>query len=155
MSAKFGKDTILEKSLTVQGGTTLENGLTVTGEVDVTGGITSSSPMNAPSFHQTSDYRAKSHIIPIEDGLDVILKLEPSTFYMKFGFGKKLFAGLIAHEVQEVIDHPVMGDKDGERLQRLDYIQLIPYLIRSIQQQQEQITELREKLKCYQQTELR
>jgi hypothetical protein len=141
---KVGNDTILQKSLTVEGSTNLQDGLSVTNDVNVTGQITSSGQMNAPAFHQTSDYRAKANIERLRECLQVILNLKPSIYEMKAAFGApvRTVSGLIAHEVQEVINHPVIGEKDGKELQRLDYIQLIPYLVGAIQQQQAQIVEL-------------
>jgi hypothetical protein len=136
-----GNDVRFDRSLTVEGDTSLENGLSVTGDVNVQGGVTSSAPMNAPAFNQTSDYRLKERISPLVNALDCIMKLKPS----KYVIGEQLGAGLIAHELQEIIPEAVLGSKDGEFYQRVNYIQLIAYLISALQEQQKQIRELQEK----------
>ena len=42
--------------------------------------------------------------------------------------------GLIAHEVQEYFPNIVAEEKDGAQIQSVDYIQLIPILIKEIQE---------------------
>jgi hypothetical protein len=41
--------------------------------------------------------------------------------------------GFIAHEVQEIYPNLVEGNKDGEKYQNLNYVGLIPILVKEIQ----------------------
>jgi hypothetical protein len=50
----------------------------------------------------------------------------------------------MAHELQEVISQAVFGEKDGKRMQSVDYSMLVPILIQAIQEQQTQIEELKQ-----------
>jgi len=141
----IGNDVVLDKSLLVKGTTNLESGASSGGDINVSGAVNSSSPMTAPDFIKTSDYRIKKNVTPIETALNLILKMKPCLYEKDFGSESLTFleSGLIAHELQEIISHPVQGEKDGAIPQSISYIQLIPYLIRAIQEQQKQIEELR------------
>ena len=46
---------------------------------------------------------------------------------------KKQDIGLIAHETQEHYPELVIGEKDGDKTQSINYIGLIPILIKEIQ----------------------
>ena len=47
--------------------------------------------------------------------------------------------GLIAHELQEIYPELVNGEKDGEQFQSVNYIGLIPILIKEIQELKKEI----------------
>ena len=49
----------------------------------------------------------------------------------------------MAHELQEVVPQAAFGEKDGERMQGVDYSTLVPILIQAIKEQQTQIEELK------------
>ena len=83
----------------------------------------------------TSDYRLKSDVCNIEEF--TVLQLRPVHYDM---YGSR-HIGLIAHEVQEHIPMIVFGDKDGKEMQYLNYIELIPVLIKDIQRLHKQNTE--------------
>ena len=53
--------------------------------------------------------------------------------------------GVIAHELQEIVPYSVMGEKDGESMQGVDYSKLVPVMLKAIQELQAQITELKNK----------
>ena len=42
--------------------------------------------------------------------------------------------GVIAHELQNIIDYAVTGEKDGKKMQQVDYSKLVPILIKAIQE---------------------
>jgi hypothetical protein len=42
--------------------------------------------------------------------------------------------GVVAHELQEIVPQAVVGNKDEEKLQAVDYSKLVPILIKSIQE---------------------
>jgi len=85
------------------------------------------------SYNTTSDYRLKQDFKDFK-GLDLISKIKTYDFEWKINCNRSY--GVIAHELQEVIPYIVMNEKDGEKLQSVDYSKLVPILIKSIQEQQ-------------------
>ena len=94
-------------------------------------------PYNSSEFVY-SDYRIKSSIKTLEETF--IDKLNPVT-YVNNNTGKQDI-GLIAHELQNVYPFLVKGEKDGKELQQVNYIGLIPILIKEIQELKKRINEL-------------
>ena len=98
-----------------------------------------------------SDIRLKKNFTKIENGLDVVNKLEGHTFNWKKG-GDRLSAGFKAQEVEKILPHlvdekklPLKADDDKE-YKILRYEEMIPYLVEAIKEQQKQIDKLEEKL---------
>lgn len=110
----------------------------------------------------TSDIREKKNIRSLPYGLDALLKLNPVSFEWKndvSGDGEKL--GLIAQEVLKVIPQVVkthesiVGNETSGQITRKEmdrygiyYSDLIPVLIKSIQEQQQKIDTLEARLKA-------
>ena len=44
--------------------------------------------------------------------------------------------GVLAHELQDIVPYAVMGEKDGESMQGVDYSKLVPVMLKAIQEQQ-------------------
>jgi len=92
-----------------------------------------------------SDRKLKTNVKDIEYGLDTIMKLKPKQYDWKKDNRKDI--GFIAQEVEEVIPEIV---KDNEwfddKIKTMDYEKLTAVLIKAVQQQQEQINKLEEKL---------
>jgi hypothetical protein len=95
----------------------------------------------ATSFNATSDYRIKSDLLPIYEGVD---KLNPVSFYNK-DLGKRDI-GFIAHEVQTVFPELVNGEKDGEQMQTLNYIGLIGVLTKEIKDLKQELNTTKQEL---------
>jgi len=109
--------------------------------------------ITAYSSTVSSDIRLKENIKPLEDNLDKILKLKPSSFTWKVR-DKQDDAGLIAQEVEKVI--PIIVEEtvsightkeflDGDTHKTVDYAKLTTFLIGAVQEQQNQIDELKKK----------
>ena len=92
----------------------------------------------------TSDYRAKKDIQPLKDGLERVNKLNPVEF--RYIEDDKYSEGFIAHELQEVWEHGVHGEKDGDIMQSVSYGRITPLLVKAIQEQQEQIESLKSEI---------
>ena len=84
-------------------------------------------PFQAVSYSETSDYRIKTNIEELDENITVI-NLRP-LMYLKEG---KKEIGLIAHEIQEVFPFMVSGEKDGEKIQSVNYNNLIGVLINDV-----------------------
>jgi len=91
-----------------------------------------------------SDIRLKENFTKIENGLDIVNKLDGHTFNWKKG-GERLSAGFKAQEVEKVLPHlvdekklPLRAD-DNKEYKILRYEEIIPYLVEAIKEQQEEI----------------
>ena len=92
----------------------------------------------------TSDYRLKENVTPMEKGLERLLKLKPVKY--KWKESESYNEGFLAHEIQEAgwdCTQTVMGKKDAEEMQSVDYGRITPLLVKAIQEQQEQIEQLK------------
>ena len=120
------------------GTTTPDEKLTVNGIIKANGAIF------------ISDIKFKKEISTISNSLDIITELSGKTYYWKKDeyknrdfTGEKQF-GFIAQEVESVLPEIVHSNKNGEK--GIDYIALIPHLVESIKEQQNQITILQNKI---------
>ena len=98
-------------------------------------------PVNAVSFNSTSDYRIKENVTPLDTNF-VVDRLNPVTYLNKSS--EKQDIGLIAHELQEIYSCLVNGEKDGENMQSVNYIGLIPILIKEVQELKKRVKALEE-----------
>ncbi|HTL09807.1 MAG TPA: tail fiber domain-containing protein, partial [Chitinophagaceae bacterium] len=90
---------------------------------------------------QTSDIRLKKNILPLNYGLQEVLQLQPVSYDWKDNSGKNKI-GLIAQDVQKIIPQVVTGDATKENL-GMNYAELVPVLINSIKELQQQINEMK------------
>ncbi|HCT29471.1 MAG TPA: hypothetical protein DIW31_01775 [Bacteroidales bacterium] len=97
------------------------------------------------SVIQTSDARLKKDITNLNYGLKDILKLRPVSFTWKEGTDQRIKLGLIAQEVQPIINEVVDVGDDQNKTLGINYSSLIPVLIKSIQDQQTIIEEQKAK----------
>jgi hypothetical protein len=112
----------------------------------------------------TSDRREKENIRDLSYGLNEIMKLKPVSFTWKAGADRSTKLGLIAQDVLSVVKEVVVNPKDtepefikGENGQMeknpnhidrygVSYSELIPVLIKAIQEQEEKIQSLEKKI---------
>jgi hypothetical protein len=139
--------TILKSTLSVTGATTLKNNLSVT---DSSGGTiyfnvnTTNGTTTLQKLTITSDYRIKENVKPLDDRFTVD-NLYPVSYKNKITNCQDL--GLIADQLQEFYPELVTGEKDEVEFQTVNYIGLIPILIKEIKQMKKDNQMLREKLK--------
>ena len=118
------------------------------GNVKVTGTLT------ATTVTQTSDSRFKENISSMQSDevMNVLSRLNPVSYTFRndsnlFYSPEKASAthyGLIAQEVQQIL--PEMVYEDGAGYLSINYTELIPLLIKAINEQQNQIEDLRAQL---------
>ena len=113
--------------------TVSDSSLDVNGHGNFTGELTAA-----------SDARFKKDIIPIQNALNTIQALNPVSYefrdeeFSQMNFSDDRRYGLIAQEVEQFL--PELVSIKGEQDYRsLNYIDLIPFLIRGMQEQQEMI----------------
>jgi hypothetical protein len=107
------------------------NALDVSGNGIFTGTVT------AASFNPPSDYRIKENVQVLDENY-IVDELTPVTY--KNIKTNKQDIGLIAHELQEVFPDLVNGIKDGEELQTVNYMGLIPILIKEIKELKQRVS---------------
>jgi len=101
------------------------------------------------SISAISDVRHKENIRDLETGLSEILALKPSRFDWKKGKGtdKKNVAGFIAQDIESIMPDLVDDWKEtmssNETYKSIRMTDLIPTLVKAIQEQQAQIEELK------------
>jgi hypothetical protein len=111
-----------------------------------------------------SDRQLKNNIQPMQNSLEKIMALKPSTYVYKYQDFKGMSLprteqmGLIAQELEEVFPNLVketaMPERSedgtviasGKTFKAINYISLIPVLISAVQEQQKQIAEQREQI---------
>jgi hypothetical protein len=88
-------------------------------------------------YNNSSDYRLKENIKPIENASQKVLQLKPCNF--NFKTDKEAIDGFIAHELQEVVPYAVTGKKDAINedgtinTQQIDPSKIIALLTASLQ----------------------
>ena len=101
------------------------------------------------TYGGTSDYRLKENLNYEFDGLATVAQLKPTKFTWIDNPNVGVVYGFIAHEVSDVVDQAVVGEKDAVnedgsvKPQMLDQSKLIPFLTKAIQEQQAMIEELK------------
>ena len=117
----------------------MSNGESVIGTINATN--------TATAYNTSSDYRLKENIETLKDGLDRLNQLKPVRF--TWTTDGSLSEGFIAHEVEDLFPDAVSGEKDAVDEegnvdpQQVDYGRITPLLVKAIQEQQEQIEELK------------
>jgi len=130
--------------LTINGNITSLYDMSVNRNLSIGGNISINGRSTATSFTTPSDYRIKANIQSLIDTSFTVDLLKPVTY-----INKKLNTqdvGFIAHEVQEQYPFLVIGEKDGQEHQSLNYIGLIGILTKEIQELKKEMKEMKNEL---------
>ena len=110
---------------------------------------------SAVQFNESSDYRMKDNVNYTWSATDTVKSLKPCSFTFKGDLSTTIH-GFIAHELQEHIPHAVSGVKDATRTdsdgstiidpQGVDLGKIVPYLVKTIQEQQAVIEDLQSRV---------
>jgi hypothetical protein len=105
-------------------------------------------PIGASAFNTRSDYRLKEDLKEF-NGLSLVSSMKVYDFKWKEKDERNY--GFIAHELQEIIPYIVTGKKDAifenkPLYQGMDSSKIVPILVKAIQEQQQQIEQLKSKL---------
>lgn len=111
-------------------------------------------------LHSHSDARLKRSVIPIEDALDKVIKLNGVSFrwdrnYLEYKKDLKTKTvsrsiGFIAQEVEKIVPEVISTDKIDNfdfEIKKVDYGQMVALLTEAIKEQQTQIESLKEEIK--------
>ena len=110
------------------------------GNVTVTGSVCAA---NVPC---PSDARLKQRVTSLSYGLREVLRLRPVTWQWKDTSTAQRNMGLIAQEVEPVLPELILHGVDAKGSLGLNYMGLIPVLVKGIQEQQTQIDEQRKQI---------
>tara|TARA_R100001086_G_scaffold250061_1_gene193053 strand:- start:1595 stop:2875 length:1281 start_codon:yes stop_codon:yes gene_type:complete len=124
---------------TKDNGTGSCNAITFNNNNGQVGRITTSG--SSTSYVQSSDYRIKENLVYDWEALPKIKDLKPAQFNFKTNTDE-IVEGFIAHEAQSVVPYAVVGKKDGEEMQGMDYGKLTAILTKAIQELEERVKTL-------------
>ena len=97
------------------------------------------------TYNTTSDYRLKEDLQDFA-GLDMVSKIPVYDFKWKTDESRSY--GVMAHELKEVLPDAVVGEKDAEEMQSVDYSKIVPLLVKSIQELKAKVDKLEQECKC-------
>ena len=124
----------------------VRSGGTSTGRV---GGITSN--YYATTYATSSDYRLKENVNYDWDATTRLKQLRPCQFNWVGDTTNALIDGFLAHEVEDIVEDAVVGEKDATREvdgetvidpQSIDQSKLVPLLVKTIQELEARIAAL-------------
>jgi hypothetical protein len=97
-------------------------------------------------INNVSDYRIKENITSLSSSVNIptLDGLRPVMYYNTLL--KKHEYGFIAHEVQEIFPDIVVGIKDAEQYQTINYIPMFALLVKEIKELKREISDLKSKL---------
>ncbi|MDR6923672.1 MULTISPECIES: tail fiber domain-containing protein [Chryseobacterium] len=105
--------------------------------------------VKASAIDYNSDERLKQNITPIQSSNELLSKLRPVSYFWnekgkKKGGNAQLQYGLIAQEVEKVLPNIVNTDNEGYK--SVNYNELIPLLLQTVQEQDKKIDELQREI---------
>jgi hypothetical protein len=92
------------------------------------------------AYNTSSDYRLKTDLKDF-NGVEIINKIK--TYDFEWKADKSRSYGVVAHELKEVIDYAVYGEKDSVTMQGVDYSKLVPIMVKAIQELKQEINTLK------------
>jgi trimeric autotransporter adhesin len=90
----------------------------------------------------TSDARLKTNITTSPYGLQQVLQMKPVQYNWKTNPSADLQIGFLAQDIQKIIPEAVVVPTNGDPM-GMKYTELIPVLVKAIQEQQKQIDDLK------------
>lgn len=98
------------------------------------------------SWGSLSDMRYKKKLESLNNAVDKLTRCDCFKFYYLDDETKKIRIGMSAQQVKETIPEIVSGTEDGQY--HLLYTEMIPYLVKSIQEQQQIIEQLKSRIEA-------
>ena len=94
----------------------------------------------------TSDANLKTNITTSPYGLEEVMRMHPVQYNWKSNPGEDLQIGFLAQDIQKIIPEAVVVPANGDPL-GMKYTELIPVLVKAIQELKNEILELKKQLK--------
>lgn len=86
---------------------------------------------SSTSYNTSSDYRLKQDL-KLYNGLDLVNRI--NTYDYEWKSDNTRAYGVLAHELAEVLPYAVLGEKDGEKMQSVDYSKIVPVMVQAIKE---------------------
>lgn len=128
------------------GAITTAGGVGIAQTLNVGGSIHCGNTVHATGFYTLSDARWKHDIVPIDDAINAISKLQPVSF--AYRGGSDYTAGFVAQDLPREFSGAI-DSRDPERL-NVNYQHFTPYLTRAIQQIHETLTIMQNDIQKFQ-----
>jgi hypothetical protein len=109
----------------------------------ITGNITASGDVTAQNVNSLSDATLKQNVTPITNAGNVIDALNGVSYDWVDGSGHAY--GHIAQRVEEVIPEAVRTDDNG--IKSVNYQMLIPFLVETVKELRQEVSELKKQIK--------
>ena len=106
------------------------------------GSIGRNGTTNSVSFNTSSDYRLKEDLKDF-NALELVNNIKAYDY--KWKNTEQRDYGFVAHELEKTLPNVVTGEKDGEKMQGVDYSKLTPILLKAIQELEARVKELENK----------
>jgi len=94
------------------------------------------SEIYADGLVTTSDERLKKKVLPLDYGLNEVMKMNPVSYEWNNKPNKRRTIGLLAQEVETLVEEVVSVASDQLKTRGVRYQELVPVLIKAIQDQQ-------------------
>lgn len=104
------------------------------------GSLESLGDVTSPNFYSVSDERLKSNIQDSQYGLAEVMQIRS----VQYDMNGRHEVGLLAQNVEQHMPEFVSTDADGTK--KLDYAKMVSALVKTVQEQQAQIEELKSRL---------
>ena len=92
---------------------------------------------------QTSDARLKTNITGLGYGMSTVMALRPVRYAWKKTPNQTNKIGFLAQEVQQVVPEVVSVGSDANQTLGVSYAELVPVLVKALQEQQAQLDSMR------------
>ena len=119
------------------------SGFPYTGSAGISGSLTVVGTTTSTTFVESSALRYKEDIKPLNSQLDKVLQLKPVSY--TWSLTQDQHIGLVAEDVNELYPEFIGRNEQGE-VEGIQYSKMVSVLIQSIQEQQQQINELKTQL---------
>ena len=98
------------------------------------------------AYSSISDQKLKKNITPMENTLEKLMRLKPARYHFNENANEEpKYYGLIAQQVKEVFPEVVSYSEEAD-LHLLSYTELVPVLIKAMQEQQQEKNDLEERV---------
>jgi triacylglycerol esterase/lipase EstA (alpha/beta hydrolase family) len=111
----------------------------ITFNSDISGNIQTTGTVASTSYYTAADYRLLEHVSPLNDDFTV-----DNLYPISFNFINSNLSdiGFIAHEVQAQYPFMVIGEKNGDHYQSINYNAFIGILVKEVKDLKQQVNDL-------------
>lgn len=113
------------------------------GSAIYSGDVTVVQTLNCTTLNESSSILLKENIESYQNGLDMIMKMNPVSYNRINDSSRKTELGFIAEEIEKYLPEIVNGSNETKGI---SYTKIVPVLVSALQEQQKKIEELESKI---------